>query len=160
MPFGAFGIRRLLDASQRFAQAGLPVYLRIKNFADNPVVSDLGFQFVPSITGAQVGTQDLQIKPQPEITLINFHSLAMEVQAGVQLRGGARSVLISHTWVLARQRLLNYTTPQQVFTDPSVVGLITDNKLLEITEYIHPDDAFGEIISWRLLCNTTELSSS
>lgn len=161
MPFGAYGLRRLQDAQQNFAAAGLPVYLRIKNFEDNPVVEELGFTFVPTVTGdiVNTGTQDLLISPPPVIKMISMHSLAMAQNAGVQLRAGARKVTISHSWVLARQTTLDYRTPQEVFNKSNIVGLVSDNLLFEVVDMVH-QDAFGEIINWILTCNTSELSRS
>lgn len=161
-PFGGFGLRRLLDANQRFTAAGLPVYLRTKNFQENATLSDVeevGLTFTPTVTGALTGTTDTQILPTPEITIVSMHNLGMAVAAGVALRAGARTITISHTWVLARQKALGYTTPQQVFTDNSVVGIVSDNLLMNPLDITH-EDAFGEIISWRLVCNTSELSTS
>lgn len=161
-PLGAFGLRRLLDANQRFTQAGLPVFLRVKNYQEDAALSDIeevGLTFTPTASGAQTGTTDIQIRPQPEITLVSMHNLAMAVSAGVALRAGARTVIISHTWVLSRQRQLGYQTPKQVFTDKSVVGFVSDNLLLEAVDITHAED-FGEIISWRVLCNTSELSAA
>lgn len=159
MPFGSFGIRRLLDAHQNFLQAGLPVYLRLKDFTDNPAIDEAGFTFVPSVTGAFVGTQDILIQPQPEIKLVSMHTLAMAQSAGVELRDGARKVTISHSWVLARQRQMGYSTPQQVFNDSSVVGIVSDNLLMEVVNMIH-NDIYGNIVSWLLTCNTSELSKA
>lgn len=163
-PFGAFGLRRLLDANQRFTAAGLPVYLRVKNFQENVTMVDaeeVGLSFTPTVTGAiTTGTTDILIDPPPEITIVSMHNLGMAAAAGVALKAGARTITISHTWVAARQAQMGYNTPQQVFNDKSVTGIVTDNLLLEPVDITHPDDAFDEIISWRLLCNCSELSSS
>jgi hypothetical protein len=161
MPFGAYGIRRLLDAGQRFSRNGLPVYLRVQNYISNPAVEELGFVFTPSVTGNIVneGTSDLAINPPPTIKLMSMHSVAMAQTAGVALRAGARNVTISHTWVKARQIELGYSDPRQVFNDASVVGIVTDNLLLEIVSYIH-NDSFGQIIEWIVMCNASELSAS
>ena len=154
-----FGLLRLLDANQSFAAAGLPAYLRTKNFTDNSLVTDLGFQFVPSTSGALVGTSDTLIIPPPTIKLVSMHSLAMAQAAGVELRAGARKVTISHSWVAAQQATLGYSTPQQVFNAGNVVGIVSDNLLMEIVNLTH-SDAGGQILAWHLLCNTSEISGA
>ena len=159
MPFGAYGIRRLLDANQRFCRGGLSVYLRTKTFTDNPVITATGLTFVPTTPNTPVGTRDTLITPPPEIKLINMHSLAMAIASGVQLRQGARKVTVSHTWVRAIQIQQNYSDPKQVFNDPSVVGFVSDGLLMEVVDIIHKD-AFGEIIEWVITCNTSELSAA
>lgn len=159
MPISAFGIRRLIDANQRYMRTGLPMYIRTKNFTDSPATAELGFVFVPTASGAQVGTTDVLISPPPTISLVSMHSLAMAQQAGVELRAGARKVVISHTWVEQQQKLLGYATPQLVFNSPNVVGLVTDNLLLEIVQLIHKD-VFGQYLEWILTCNTSEVSGS
>ena len=159
MPYGAFGLRRTLDASQRFFRAGLPVYLRMKNFNDNPIWADLGLTFTPTTPNTPIGTQDFSINPPPDINILGMHSLAMAQASGFQLRAGARKVNISHTWVLMMQNMLQYSIPQQVFNDPHVVGIVTDNLLLEVVTMSH-EDAFGEVIQWNLLCNASEYSGA
>lgn len=159
MPYGAFGLRRLLDSLQNFGAAGLPVYLRTKNFIDNPLITETGQVFIPTASGALTGTTDTQVYPLPAIAVVSMRTLEAALASGVSLRAGARRITISHTWVAAQQALKNFATPQQVFTDASVVGLVTDNLLLTIEDITHKD-AFGQIIEWNLICNTSELSGA
>ena len=159
MPNGAFGIRRLLDSQQRFAMPGLPMYLRQKNFTDNPAITELGFEFTPTTPTVHKGVRDTQIRPQPTIKLMSMHSIAMAQAAGVQLLIGARKVTISHTWVLQQQRINGYANASSVFNDASVVGIVTDNLLLQVASATH-DDAFGEPIEWYVLCNCADISGA
>jgi hypothetical protein len=170
--FGNFGIRRLLDQNQRFLRKGLPTYLRVKNFVDNPAFADMGFQYVPSVTGAvvPVGTTDIPIQPPPSVTSVSMHTIMMAMLSGGQLRAGARWVFISHTWVKAQMSAqwyldmcaaanLDPTEPRNVFSGPQVAGIVTAKLLLEIVD-LTADYAYGETMSWSLSCNASELSNS
>jgi hypothetical protein len=172
--FGNYGIRRLVDQNQRFFRSGLQTWLRIKNFPDNPAFADMGFQYVPAATGDQVptGTTDILIDPPPSVLPISMHTIAMAVAAGSELRAGARNVTLSHTWVVDQMNAawfqnmvanntppLNALDPTLVFRGPLIVGIVTDNLLLEIVDYTHKD-AFALPMTWFLQCNASELSQS
>lgn len=159
MPYGAFGLRRLLDSLQTFGSAGLPVYLRTKNFTGNPLIEETGMVFVPTASGALTGTSDSQIYPPPDVKVLSFKSVADAISSGVALRSGALRIKISHTWVASQQNQKGYATPLQVFTDASVIGIVTDASLLTIENITHAD-AFGQIIEWNLDCNSLELSGA
>lgn len=158
MPFAA-GIQRLIDCSQRYYQASSsPVFLRVKNFVDNPTVEDLGFTYTPSGNNG-VGTTDYLIDPTPSVILMTMHNLAMAQMANVAVREGARIITISNTWVAARQALMGYDQPERVFNDKSVVGIVCGNFLFQIVSFIH-QDAFGGILTWKVTVNTTEISKA
>ena len=170
--FGNLGIRRLMDQNMRFMRGGLQAWLRVKNFEDNPAFADMGFQYVPPATGVQVpvGTTDILIDPPPSVRLVSMHTVAMAQQAGSSLRAGARNVTVSHTWVLAQMAAqwflamcsannLNANDPTLVFRGPIVLGIVSDNLLLELVDITH-EDAFGQPMTWFIVCNAHELSQS
>jgi hypothetical protein len=169
---GNYGLRKLMDQQMRYMRGGLTTWLRIKNFKDNPVYADMGFQFVPSASGAYVptGTTDILIDPPPSVVLMGMHSLAMAQMSGVQLRAGARLVTLSHTWVanqMASRWFLNMCNTfgldskdhMLVFRGPIVLGMVTDKLLLELVDTTH-EDLFGEPMTWFITANASELSNS
>lgn len=177
--FGNFGIRRLMDQNMRFMRGGLKAWLRIKNFVDNSAFADLGLQFVPSSSGPTVptGTTDILIDPPPPIKLMNYRTILLAQSVGSSLRSGARTAVISHTWVLAQMKAqwflnmcanntdpttggpYNNQDPTVVFRGPSVLGIVSDNLLLQQVDITH-EEAYGQPMSWIVVCNTYELSNS
>jgi hypothetical protein len=170
--FGNFGLRRLMDQNMRFMRGGLTAWLRIKNFQDSEAFADMGFQYVPSITGAAVptGTSDILIDPPPSVRLISMHTIAMAQAAGASLLAGARIVTISHTWVEAQmlqdwfttmcsENSLDPTIPEYVFRGPSVLGIVTDRLLLQQVDVTH-EEIYGVPHTWFVKCNASELSTS
>ena len=172
--FGNYGIRRLLDQGQRYLRAGLPAYLRVKNYLDDPSYSALGLTFTPPSPSGMLlptGTTDIAIDPPPSIGVKSMTSIAFAQQAGVELRAGARNCIVSHSWVRAQmvapwflQAVQWY--PQYDVNDPEsvwrvgvVVGIVTDKLLLEIMDISH-EDAYGEPMEWHLICNASQLSGS
>ena len=157
---GAFWLTTLLDSNANFFVPSLPVYLRYKNFnlADvGPSVNEMGFTLSPVISGQFVpGTSDIQILPPPGIRELTLKQLSDAKALGANLRIGARVLSFTHTWVSAIQTLKGYADPKQVFIDPSVVGIVTDNLLYEIVSYVH-NDMYGSIINWDVICNCNEI---
>lgn len=156
---GNFGIRRLLDQQLRFMKPGPDTWLRVKNFNDvGQDYAEMGFAFVPSASGAQtpLGYTDLKIWPQPVVRLMSMHNVAQAQAAGMSLREGSRIVMVSHTWVSKRQAEMGYSNPRQVFEDPSVIGLVTENVIVSI-ESLMPDYAYGVYTSWHIQGNSNEL---
>jgi hypothetical protein len=149
--FGA-GIRFLLDQHQRWTRAGLPVYLRVKNFDDSgDEYVKLGFQIAP--TGGQItGFDDILIQPPPEVREVSMHNIGLNQS---RLRFGAKYFIISHSFVLKRMQDTEYMDASQVWSDPSLVGLLYDNRLFEIVSINH-DETAGETISWTLVCNGSD----
>ena len=163
LQFG-FGIRRLMDAHQRWVRAGLPVYLRLRNFnlASNPLWSQLGFSVSPS--GTNTGTQDILIDPPPYIGVVSQHNIGMSEG---KLRFGARTFHISHSFVIALMQQLGMTDATLVWRDPSIVGLVVvttpgalvtapGNLLCDIVQYL-PEYGGADIVSWGLTCNCNEV---
>ncbi|MGI4815925.1 MAG: hypothetical protein ACRYGG_21685 [Janthinobacterium lividum] len=152
----AFGIRRLLDANQRYFASGLPVFYRTEGFnVENTLAGEMGFS-VPAVSGANGGTNDALISPPPDMKPMNLIQIQAAVAAGSQLRIGAYQITVSHTWVEAVQKAKGFDDPTKVFTDDSVVGLMSSGRLFEIKSYV-PGELYGNIIKWTLLCNASEL---
>jgi len=147
----AYGVRMLLDANQQFMGGGLPVYLRTKNEVDDAQsYTDLGFQATDE--GPTSGFTDTQIFPQPEVDEVSLHNIGLN-QARLQF--GARIFAISHTFVLNQMAENGYDDAMQVWRDPSVIGLFYDGRLFSIESITH-EDAGGDIIWWKLICNSTD----
>ena len=154
VPFAA-GVRFLLDAHQQFFQAGLPVYLRVKNAQDNSSAYEaLGFLWQPPSSGAlATGVTDLKIQPQPEVNDVSLANIGLN-QA--RLDFGATIFRVSHSFVLQMMSVnKQFTNPRQVWRDSSVIGIYYDNRLFSIESITH-QDAGGEIIEWELVCNGGE----
>jgi hypothetical protein len=162
MPYGNFGITRIMDNMNRFAQAGNgPSFLRVKNFNDSPqpqspAYAQLGFTFTPTFSGGLKGFTDYQIDPPPVMRLISMHNLAMAVAAGTNLREGARDILISNTFVLANMQIRGFTDPKQVFEDVTTLGIVANGIIVSI-ESVMPDYAYGQAASWTIRGNANEL---
>src|ERR1019366_4857867 len=92
------GMRRLVDANQRFFRGGLSVFYVVKNFDDaGEDYAEMGFEYSPALTGALVsgglvGVSQTLIQPPPSIILMTSKQIADAVAAGSALRFGARSI--------------------------------------------------------------------
>jgi hypothetical protein len=154
---GNLGIRRLVDANARFFAAGVPVYYRTRNFdVSNTDAGEMGFQYVPAITGANTGTDDVQICPQPHIIPMNMRMIEAAQAAGAAIRFGAKQIFISHTWVQSVQLAKNFISPLEVFNDKSVVGFVIDGILYEIASFVH-NDLYGQILDWTVIINGNDI---
>lgn len=150
----AWGIRSLADTWFRYWQPGLPVYLRFQeqvNSAND--YSALGF--MPAVTGAPAGVTDILIDPPPDVKDISLHNIGI---MGGRLNFGARTFIVSHTFVLAMMAKFQFTDPYQVWRDESVVGLYYNNRLFSIESLTH-EEVGGETTLWKIIGNSTELSS-
>lgn len=162
--FGNFGIRRLIDQQLRFLRSGGQndtVFIRYKNFNDNnQPYSWMGFAFTPTASGGtyKPGYTDFLISPPPTIRLVSMHNLGMAAQAGMNLRKGARSLMVSQTFVKAQMQLMGFSEPRQVFEDTSVIGLIVGKNasIVLSIESVFPDYIWGSESVWHLLCNGIE----
>lgn len=76
-------------------------------------------------------------------------------KSGGKLRFGARQFIVSHTFVLAQMTAQSVTDPTLIWRGPSVVGLVTQNLLCSIEQYL-PEFLGGDIITWTLTCNANE----
>ena len=147
------GVRRLLDAQQKFTRAGLPTYLRLKNFSpiQGQTWAQMGFRITPSI-GA-TGTVDIVIDPQPSVVNMSLHNIG---QSMGKLRLGAKRFLISSTFSDKIAKQYSLSNERQVWEGANVVGLVYDG-LLHSIEDIQPEQAAGKTISWILICNANEV---
>ena len=160
MPYGSFGIRRIIDQQLRFRGPGSAAWLRVKNFTDPSNVTDHGFIYTPPASGnQQAGYTDYPIQPPPVVQQVSMHNLGMAAAAGVNLREGARNIMITQTWVEAQKQIRNLKSDRQVFEAPEVIGIVTADLLVSI-EYAYPDHAYGHLVNWYLLGNASELKES
>lgn len=152
MTVNAWAQRNLQDYMQRFVNAGMPVYLRVKNVVDDLVpYTTLGF----SITGDQVtgGFTDLIIKPPPDVMPINSRNIGFDF---AQLQFLPHRFIVSHTFVKRRMTALGYTDPFQVWRDPSVIGFYYNQRLYSLGSIQDVADG-GEIINWQIVASANEL---
>lgn len=157
MPTGgasAWGMRSLADTFFRYFQPGLCCYLRLQ-VVDTTTTSygQLGFQ--PTVTGAQPGQSgifDILIDPPADVREVSMHNIGI---SGGRLQFGARTFLISHTFVLNQMAERSFTDPYQVWRDPSVIGLYYNQRLFSIESISH-EDVGSETTLWQLICNASE----
>jgi hypothetical protein len=153
-PSLGYGIQRLMDAQMRYMRAGPPVYLRLRNFAsiEDQTWAQLGFAVSPSGT-EEVGTTDILIRPQPAVMMVSVHNIGMSTG---KLRFGARTFLISATFVDRQVRSQALTNQDLVWRAPEVVGLVIGDQLFSIEDISH-EELGGKTISWLLTCNASEI---
>lgn len=155
----ASGIQFLFDANQRYVRAGLPVYLRVKNFQDTGDFIEVGVPFAPTgAAAAQSGYTDILIAPPPAVQDISLHNIGLNSAA---LRFGARNFIISATFVNAQMAQYSITDPYAVFRNRdgyAAVGLLYNDRLFQIESITHREVA-GVTINYKLLCNALELQS-
>lgn len=143
MPINAWMQRNLFDSAQRFNNAGLACYYRIKRIDDGSApYQELGFQS----NEAPTGTFDLLIDPPPDVMPMRGRSIGIEVS---QLQFAPKRFLISHTFVQKQMQINGYLDPYLVWRDPKVVGLWYGDRLYSIDSVQDIADA-GEIISWEV----------
>lgn len=147
----AWGLRSLADTFLRYFQPGLPVYLRTQNFSTTAGdFSALGFQV--SVTGGPAGINDQLITPPADVQEVSLHNIGI---LGARLNFGARTFIVSHTFVLNQMQLLGYTDPYQVWRDESVIGLVYNQRLFTIESITH-EDVGGLPTLWKLIGNSQE----
>lgn len=160
-----YGLTNLIDNYSRYIRpsgGGGVAWLRVKKFIDStqppPIQAQMGFTFTPTASGAMSGYTDYQIDPPPVVRLISMHNLGQAAQAGIQLREGARDILISNSFVLANMQARGFTDPRQVFNDPSTVGLVVnEGKLIVSFDSVMPDYAYGGPATWSCFGNANEI---
>lgn len=154
MGFSANGLRSLMDGWFRFYQPGLTCWLRIQTVdPESEDYAQLGF--VPTVTGALSGFEDVLIRPPADVRDISLHNIGLN---SAKLRFGAREFLISHSFVRNRMIQMNYTDAMKVWNDDSVMGLYYDGRLFSIESVTH-EDFGGEPVLWRILANASEVAS-
>ncbi len=148
-----FGLRRIIDSRLRFLRDSGPVFLRLRNFqtTETEPWSQLGFVIAPSGTPL-TGTTDIPIDPPPSTSMISMHNIG---QSMGKLRLGARTVRVSHTFVLAQVEAQALTDPTLVWRGPNVVGLVIDAQLFEIATYEYKDLSGAPVI-WDISVNAPE----
>jgi hypothetical protein len=150
----AWGLRSLADGFFRYFQPSSPVYLRRQNQLNSPNdYSALGFQ--PTVSGGPTGFTDLLVDPPADVKEVSLHNIGI---LGGRLNFGARTFLISHTFVQAVMDDEDYTDPYQVWRDPSVIGLYYQKRLFSI-ESITNETVGGYITLWYLIGNSDEFAS-
>lgn len=150
----AWGLRSLADTFLRYYQPGLACYLRMQT-VDAAGVSYGQIGFMPAVTGALSGFQDIPVDPPPDVQEVSLHNIGI---MGGRLQFGARRFLISNLFVLNQMAVRNLSDPYQVFRDPLVVGLYYNSRLFSIESITH-EDVGGETTLWSLVANSSELSS-
>ena len=153
---GAFnfcGLQAMLDSQMAMMQAGLPTWIRYRNFEDvqQEEAIQLGFTLTPDAGGK--GTTDLLIQPQPGIKPVSMHSIGMSMG---KLRMGAKEFKISQTFVEQEKKRLGLAEWRLVWEGPHVVGLVTENMLYSIESIKHVDFG-GQPYLWTLMCNNVEV---
>jgi hypothetical protein len=154
----AWGIRSLADTFFRYFQPGLVCFLRFQNVLPNPEgttdsYTELGF--MPAVTGGQGGFYDLQIDPPADVQEVSLHNIGI---MGGKLMFGARTFIISHTFVINEMRRRELDDPYMVWRDPAVMGLFYNGRLFSIESLTH-EEVGSETTLWKLVCNSSEISS-
>ena len=142
----------ILDQNLKFTTPGLNVYLRTKKTVeDSQEFVEYGFQIAAS--GSDGGFIDTLIDPPPSVQPLSLHNIGLN---SAKLMFGAHSFDISQTFVQAIMDANGYTDGYQVFRDPSVIGIIYNNRMFSL-ESIYPESVNNEIIRWIVLGNAHEL---
>jgi hypothetical protein len=158
IPFGQ-GLQFLVDAQQRYVRAGLPVYLRVKNWAEEGDYLEVGVPYAPTGNTAETaaaGYTDILIDPPPQVQDVSLHNIGL--LAG-RLNFGSRIFLISNSWVLSQMAEFQLTDPYSVFRardGNQAVGLLYNQRLFSIESLTHKEVA-GLTILWKLTCNALEI---
>ncbi len=150
----AWGLRSLADTFFRYFQPGLSCFLRMQT-VDAAGVPYGQIGFMPAVTGALSGFQDIPVDPPPDVQEVSLHNIGI---MGGKLQFGARRFLISNLFVLNQMEIRNLTDPYQVFRDPLVIGLYYNSRLFSIESITH-EDVGGETTLWSLVANSSEMSS-
>ena len=164
LPFSQ-GIQYVLDAQQQFVRAGLPCYLRVKNFTDDEAGDTIQVGVYASPTGtADTGFTDILIQPQPWVMDVSLENIGLNA---ARLQFGARIFKISNSFVVQQLQLesfisANITDPYAVFRDrdgKKAIGLFYNGRLFSIESITHWDVA-GQTVLWKLICNAHELPTT
>jgi len=159
IPFGT-GIQFLFDSTQQFVRAGLPVYLRVRNFEDTGDYLEVGVPFSPTGTDAfYTGYTDIPIQPPPGVQDVSLHNIGL--LAG-RLNFGSRIFQVSNTFVEQQRAQYQIADPYDVFRNRDgkykTVGIIYNQRMFSIESLTHKEVA-GKTINWKLICNALEVVS-
>ena len=102
---------------------------------------------------ATVGYTDIPIYPPPTSSMVSMHNIGMSEG---KLRFGARNIRISQAFVTAQVQAQNLSNQNQVWIGPQVLGLVSENLLMDIVYYNHYEIA-GVTVYWDLVCNANEI---
>jgi hypothetical protein len=150
----AWGIRSLADTFLRYFQPGMPCYLRMQQVdAAGTPYGQIGF--MPAVTGAMSGFQDILVDPPAEVTEVSLHNIGI---MGARLQFGARRFLISNLFVINQMEEQELKDPYQVWRGPLVMGLFYNQRLFSIESITH-EDIGSETTLWNLVCNSHEASA-
>lgn len=153
MSLASMGYQGLLDATSTFFGGQGDVYYRTQNF---PPEQNDAVEIGLPVPNPAAGTTDTPICPTPDVVEATLRNISDAVIAGVNILEGSQIFNISQTWVQQIQQARNYELPEQVFNDPTVVGLIYNSKLYSIVSY-KPSYVFGSISVWTVIGNATSL---
>lgn len=148
-----YGMQRLQDSQLAYKRTATPAYLRYKKFADigGNLFAQLGFSIRPDPTTNATGTKDVLIDPPPTMSTLPLKNIGIP---GGKLRYGAKSIMISSTFVDAQAALLGFDDPKLVFNQ--CLGIFNEKMLYSIEDIQH--EMFGgAILNWILVCNANEL---
>jgi hypothetical protein len=147
----AAGIIRMLGAQQRFLRTGLPVYYRFMNHAipANDRAAQMGFP----VKSSQGGWTDIRLVPQPSVAPLSTTDIG---QSAGKLRFGALTFSIVGDVVIKLQEILQLATPDEVWTNPRIVGLVYGKKMFSIEDIKH-DEVSCTTFAWILTCNSNDL---
>lgn len=153
----AWGLRSLADTFLRYFQPGLPCFLRRQQVpaGDGTGQSYDALGFMPAVTGALSGVEDIPIDPPPDVREVSLHNIGI---MGGKLQFGARRFLISDTFVRKQMELQDLSDPYQVFRGATVMGIYYNQRLFSIESIVH-EDVGGEATLWELTCNSMEPAS-
>ena len=160
IPFGQ-GVQYLFDNQQRFTRAGLPVYLRVRNYEDVGEYLEVGVPFAPTGTDSfNTGYTDVQILPPPSVQDVSLHNIGL---LSGRLNFGSRVFIVSNSFVVSQMEQYSIADPYDVFRDRTdldgkqfkVVGIIYNSRMFSIESLTHKEVA-GVTINWKLVANSLE----
>lgn len=154
MPDLSTGLRRIIDAKQRFMRDAPPVFLRLREFADVQLQDWAIYGFAITPTGTVgTGTTDILIDPPASMIEVTMHNIG---QSQGKLRFGARHFIVSDTFVTKCAGIQGYTDKTLVWRAPNVVGIVCQNLLGDIVDYWHEEVA-GRTVTWGITANMSEI---
>lgn len=160
--YSNYGFRASLERAQRFAGQSFPTYLRVYTLEGQDALNQEYVEFGVQVSASgSMAVQDILIDPPPIVSEVPLRDIGLN---SAQLSFGARRFLVNHSWVLSRQREMQYFIPDsdpqlpdwyRVFRDSSVVGLFYQNLLFKIESITHQDIG-SEPWAWNIVANAAQ----